>query len=278
MVKKVVYTKNDKVVIESLDANQTDSYYLNLFNNRGFTDALIIDDSLFPDTEYLEAWEINQSSIIINMTKARNVKKQKLENECEQFLPEVQNSYLDAFSKKKNSENIESRLIYLKELPNDPRIDEANSIDDLNAITIDSWVPPDIDLLDEDTSKIPIVQYQNSETITSTTSQDYIQKLSINITTKNSLYLIWYYAEIYTSNRNRRISTRVQIDNTETIHECSTIPSASKNGLGWGSLSGEYVTSFTEGSHFIDLDFKSNGSSVSIRRSRIYVTEIISGN
>ena len=94
---------------------------------------------------------------------------------------------------------------------------------------------------------------------------------------ENCPYIIRYNTEVYTSNKRRQVSTRVQIDDTETVHESNVIPSI-EGANGWGSFSGEYIKTFTEGEHYIDLDFKANGSSVSTRRSRIVVTEITLGN
>jgi len=280
MGKRIVYTNgNGKVEITTFSSKLPEQHYIDLIVGRGFSDAVIIGTDNFPDGTYQDAWELSGSTITVNLTKAKEIKKQILQNEVDGLIPDVNKVYLKALSNKRDPTTIEDRLTYLKNLPSKPEIDAATTLEELDAVVCDPWTEPDIDALDEDLSKIPTIFMASSESVSSTTSDSYSQKVRLNFTTRACPYFVWYYSEVYTSNRNNTIGTRVQIDDTETIHEANVIP-AKTGYLGWGSMSGEYIKEFTEGSHFIDLDFKTrnNGNSVSLRRTRIYVTEIVSGN
>ncbi len=276
MVKTAAYTDNGTVVIESLDPNVADNDYITLFQGRGFADVIIVDDSAIPDLNYTEAFEINNGVLEINLEAAKECRKKILRRQANKEIEGLKTAYVKIVSKRKNPSTVKNRIDYLQDVEHDPAFGTATTTTDLDAITISTFTPPsDYNTLDPDPSLLPpTVQSGSIESVTSTTSRNYVKKLNLNITTDASNYLVVWYGEVYTSNQNRKVHTRIRVDDSDILLEQGIIPVKSKTLLDWESFSGHKIYNFTAGSHTVDISIKGGGSSVSIRRCRIMVSEI----
>jgi len=267
MSRKLAFTNEDQVVIKDIPGIQdlTDAEYISMYQNLGFNDVIIVDN--IPPIEYQCAWEITNGNITINIDKAKGCKLEILQKEIDLQLSKLNVKYLKTIANDKISTSVKDRIKYLSDLPD--IVNSKTTFEDIQNVVIGDWVEPDISELPMDTSTIPKMFTTTNESETSTTSSQYVQKLRLNFTPETDNYFVWFYGEVYTSNRSKPVKTRIQINDTETIHESSRIP------MGWKSFSGEYIKHFTAGSHFIDLDVAAEGNSVSIRRARLFVTKIV---
>lgn len=86
-------------------------------------------------------------------------------------------------------------------------------------------------------------------------------------------YRISWYCELSADASNERLSSRVQIDDTTTIHECSCYVSETYANGGWTNRAGHYVGALGAGVHNLDLDYaiEDTGDTVYIRRARIMI-------
>lgn len=142
MVKKIVYTNGGDVVTNFIDTRQSDQVYINRFVSRGFPDAVVIDSSNFPDSNYRDAWELSGSTITVDMTNAKEIHRDKLRSERETCFEICDKLFLEAFSQGKDLTTIKARQQYLRDLPSDPAIDAATTTTELSAVTVADWTPP----------------------------------------------------------------------------------------------------------------------------------------
>ncbi len=125
-------------------------------------------------------------------------------------------------------------------------------------------------------SNLPsIIEYAESEAISSTTSTSWNLKVSLTFTATATDYLLQWYAEVCSSNKLARVQTRVQEDDTTTHHEADWNPDT-RDEVGYGTICGFRKITLTAGSHTFDMDYttSNNGKSVSIRRARISATRL----
>lgn len=148
MVNKIAYTQNGKIIIESIDSRMDPQIFIDRFIGRGFADSIIIDTDNLPNNNYYEAWEISGDSIIENITKAKTIFLEQLRNQRESLFLELDKLTVEAATQYKVLSEIQARQIYLRNLPEDPAIDAATTIAELDAITIAPWTAPLVKNLD----------------------------------------------------------------------------------------------------------------------------------
>lgn len=110
--------------------------------------------------------------------------------------------------------------------------------------------------------------YAESESLNSTTSTSYQNKVSLDINVPAGNYHIGWYYEWKTEKQSLSIKTRIQLDNTTDLSEIE--PSPNRNDT-IHSVSGFKSNISLDGSHTIDLDYCSleTGKAVCIRSSRL---------
>lgn len=123
--------------------------------------------------------------------------------------------------------------------------------------------------------------YNASESVSSTTSTSYIQKVRLSIANAAAdNHVIFYSAELRNSSPTRPAVMRVQVDDTTTICEARTTrddgdSSSDNEEDDWQLISGHVRMALTSGAHTVDIDYKRTRSgTVSIRRARITALQI----
>lgn len=124
--------------------------------------------------------------------------------------------------------------------------------------------------------------YDASETVSSTTSTSYIQKVRLTLSNiVAGTYVIWYSAELRNSSTTRPSAMRVQVDDATTICEARTARDDGDSSTvdeedDWQAISGHVRLALTSGAHTIDLDYKrTRTGTASIRRARIFVMLVV---
>lgn len=121
------------------------------------------------------------------------------------------------------------------------------------------------------------IEYSADETTTSTTLTTMQQKLRHTFNAKDNIsYLVEWTAEIHATTASDLIQICLELDDTTVYNQQNWHPSPDVSG-GWAVVSGFVVLSgLSVGSHDIDIDYASgtNGQTVSVRRTRLYVTEV----
>lgn len=120
------------------------------------------------------------------------------------------------------------------------------------------------------------IEYGESEGTSSRTFTSYYNKVSKTFTAEASDYLIFWTAEVYSSDSGTRVKTLCEVDNTTTVNEVDWHPDTSQI-TGFGPASGFRKLALAAGSRTIDLDYAStqSGKSVSIRRARVYAVKVL---
>jgi hypothetical protein len=115
-----------------------------------------------------------------------------------------------------------------------------------------------------------------SEAESTTTSSGYQEKLSLSSADfTQGTYRVGWYAEVRCNSGTSDTLFRVQSDNTATLAEQNLEPQETSNYL---AVSGFQYINLTAGSHFIDIDYRSETSGVTsyIRRARLEIWKIYS--
>lgn len=114
----------------------------------------------------------------------------------------------------------------------------------------------------------------SDDTESSTNSTTYIQKLSLSLNDLQAgRYRIGWYFEWSMSNSSFRFDAKVELDDSDTLGVLYTRPNCSYS---WHDNSGFSYVNLTEGSHYIDLDYRSShcSKSASIRRARLEIWRV----
>ena len=143
MVKKIAYTDNGRIHVQSIDLRQSEQTHIDDYVSKGFTDAVIIESNNLPvDDVYDDAWELNSGSISVNMTTAKDIHRDLLRSERASHFMETDSLIMEIWSQRKDTSAIEARQAYLRDITEDPTIDAATNTTELSAVTIASWTPP----------------------------------------------------------------------------------------------------------------------------------------
>lgn len=126
-----------------------------------------------------------------------------------------------------------------------------------------------------------VTYYNASETVSSTTSTSYIEKVRLTISDAVAgSHVIWYSAELRNSSTRRPAIMRVQVDDTTIVCEARTARNDGDNTIDdeendWQTISGHVRLNLTSGAHTIDIDYKRTlTGTVFIRRARIFVMRV----
>jgi hypothetical protein len=118
-------------------------------------------------------------------------------------------------------------------------------------------------------------QYQAaaSEGLSTTTSSTYVNKLTF--TTSNlpaGTYHIQFYREMSNSVTNQNYATQITVDGSTVAEEISRMSNAGE----FRGRAGHYEAVFaSSGTHVINLDFRTDGGTLSIKRARIVIWRMI---
>lgn len=268
MVKKVVYTNNGKVVVNSIDTRNLDQVYIDRMVSQGFTDAVVIDASTFPENnKYSDAWELSGNSITVNMSLAKNIKRDTLRRERESQFQIMDKLYIEAQSSKKGLEDIKTRQQYLRDITENPAIEAATTVDELDTITIDSWTIPAI----KEKADEVIIHVKENEPESSTTSKDYKRKSRLTFESESAKYLITFSAEVKNTNKNGNCKVIILLDDEEINR---TNRKADPFELDYSIVSGSIIKTLTEGTHNLDLKYATSKGVCYIRRVRLQAMKI----
>ena len=118
-------------------------------------------------------------------------------------------------------------------------------------------------------------EYAGSNSVSTTTSTTFQEKVKLIFAATDADYLIEWTAEVRVQNSNRKINVRCQFDDTQVINDLVINPS--RSSADWGVVSGFIKVALTEGSHDVDIDFRSStaGALVGIRSARIKITQAV---
>ncbi len=120
-----------------------------------------------------------------------------------------------------------------------------------------------------------ITGYNENDTTQSTTSTTFTQalRLTINIPVTGNYFIEWSY-EASNSQKDRDTVIRVQIDDTTTIHEVSHGRQNDQITPAFYAGSGFKRANLTAGSHDIDIDYRAQANTASIRNIRVVVKKL----
>lgn len=267
MVKKIVYTQNGKVKVDSLDPRQPDQLYVDRMVSRGFTDAVVLDSSTFPDEQYIEAWELSGTTININMVLAKQILVEKLRREREEHFRKLDKLYIEASSSKRNLDNIKSRQQYLRDITENPAIESATTVEDLNSIVIQSWETPAVKVLNNDV----VIHNIEDDVESSTTGKNFKTKTRMNFNSETAKYLITFSAEVKNANKQGNCKVRILLDGSE-INRTSRKSDPFEND--YNIVSGSCIKNLTEGNHYIDVEYATNKGACYIRRVRLQAMKV----
>ncbi len=120
----------DAVIVENLNASFQDRPYVSW---RRLSEGDIPQDRTFRN-----AWVDDGESISHDMGKAKQIKREHLRHERAARFPDLDAQWSRAFGQGKSDEAaaVERKRQQLRDIPADPRIDAAKTIEDLKAITL----------------------------------------------------------------------------------------------------------------------------------------------
>ena len=120
----------DAVIVENLNA---------AFQDRPFVSWRRLSEGDIPqDRTFRNAWVDDGKYIVHDMGKAKQLKREHLRHERAAVFPALDAQWSRAFGQGKADEAaaVERRRQALRDMPADPRIDAAATVDDLNAIRL----------------------------------------------------------------------------------------------------------------------------------------------
>ena len=120
----------DAVIVENLNASFQDRPYVSW---RKLSEGDIPQDRTFRN-----AWVDDGKAIVHDMDKAKQLKREHLRHERAGVFPVLDAQWSRAFGQGKADEAaaVERRRQVLRDLPADPRIEAATTVDDLHAIKL----------------------------------------------------------------------------------------------------------------------------------------------
>ena len=97
-------------------------------------EPVILDDSELPNNKYIKSWNLNNGSVEIDMTIARNTFRNKVRNARMRDLSDLDVQFQRALETGANTEEIVTKKQTLRDLPEDPRIDAAQTTEELDSL------------------------------------------------------------------------------------------------------------------------------------------------
>lgn len=97
-------------------------------------EPMVIDDSELPSQKYIKSWYIADGQININMETARDHLRGGLRMWRNQFLLDLDVAFQRALETGADTTEIVSQKQYYRDVTSDPRIDAAQTTDELDAI------------------------------------------------------------------------------------------------------------------------------------------------
>jgi hypothetical protein len=94
-----------------------------------------------PDTSYINSFTIVDGQLVIDMNVAKEVHRNILRTERKKYFEILDQQYLEAHSRSKNTTLIKEKQQYLRDITEDPRINSATTIDELKQVSIVEWTP-----------------------------------------------------------------------------------------------------------------------------------------
>ena len=109
----------------------------------------------------------------------------------------------------------------------------------------------------------------------STTGEGFTEKVKLTFTAEAADYLIFYSAEIRTSDSSTLVEAQLEQDDTTQLAFVDYTPDRGIK-IGYGPFSGVVRVTLTAASHDFDIDFSSSisGKTVNIRRARIHAMKV----
>ncbi len=103
--------------------------------------SVSMDESERPDTAYKNSFKIVDGRLEIDMDIAKEEHRNILREKRKKYFEILDQQYLEAHSRSKNTTTIKEKQHYLREITEDPRIDSATTIDELKLVDIVEWTP-----------------------------------------------------------------------------------------------------------------------------------------
>ena len=97
-------------------------------------EPVIMDDSKLPNNKYIKSWNLNNGSVEIDMTIARNTFRNKVRNARMRNLSDLDVQFQRALETGANTEEIVTKKQTLRDLPEDPRINAAQTTEELDSL------------------------------------------------------------------------------------------------------------------------------------------------
>lgn len=97
-------------------------------------EPMVIDDSELPSQKYIRSWYIGNGQININMETARDTLRGGLRMWRTKFLSDLDVAFQRALETGADTTEIVSQKQYYRDVTSDPRIEDAQTTDDLDAI------------------------------------------------------------------------------------------------------------------------------------------------
>lgn len=96
--------------------------------------SIIVDDSSLPDNSFFDAWELNGTTVLVNLTKAKTITKARLRVEREPLLAAQDVAFQRALESSADTTAIVAEKQRLRDITQ--LADAATTLDALKAITL----------------------------------------------------------------------------------------------------------------------------------------------
>ena len=142
-MKRIIYAQNDGTIAVIIPANECGLTIEQIAAKdvpAGKSFEIIEHTELPPRDEYRNSWVLVGSKIVHDMTKAREIKRERIRVERKPLLENLDAEFMRALenSDKAKQAEIVARKQKLRDAPADPRIEKAKTVDDLKAIKLRS--------------------------------------------------------------------------------------------------------------------------------------------
>lgn len=99
-------------------------------------EPIVIEEDEIPDNSYIRAWVLNNDNkkIEIDMIKARDVVRKRIRFARERHLQKLDVEFQRALETNQNTEEIVNKKQVLRDAPEDPRIDAAQTVEELESL------------------------------------------------------------------------------------------------------------------------------------------------
>lgn len=109
--------------------------------------TIMTTDDLPAQTEYIDAWILNNGVVEVDMERVKQAHRDKLAQEALPLIEDLTRLMIETQAAGKDTTDIKERIEYLRTIPDNPDIDTATDLNDINAINIVAWTPPVVDTL-----------------------------------------------------------------------------------------------------------------------------------